>query len=310
MVAVHNHRVGFGTAALGDQAVESITMALESGFRSFDTAEADIWYNQSLLGSTLASYFEEEKETSKENTCQSQHLKISTKIPPWELTSFDSIRNRAKVSRKELVGWCDDSSTFYPLDIYYIHAPECWQGWHPRCNNVKNTLSLYDSWMAMEAVHYDHSAERIGLSNIWPNQLLELIHWIQQRQETYDGKGISPRMPDVLQAYADPLKPADELREICKQYNIEFVSYSTLGTQHRTPDGRNPVLNHGVLIKLAEKYDRSVAEVVLSWALMNDMTVIPRSTKEEHIEELSRLFLDGHFLDQGDLDWIDSIKLN
>lgn len=35
--------VGFGTAALGSQGYEVVTMALEAGFRKFDTAEAD-WY--------------------------------------------------------------------------------------------------------------------------------------------------------------------------------------------------------------------------------------------------------------------------
>ena len=35
-------------------------MALDAGFRAFDTAEADMWYNQDLVGKALASYFNEE----------------------------------------------------------------------------------------------------------------------------------------------------------------------------------------------------------------------------------------------------------
>ena len=50
---------------------------------------------------------------------------------------------------------------------------------------------------------------------------------MQDREASYDGVGTPPRMPDVLQASADPLKPSRELREICKENGIEFVSYST-----------------------------------------------------------------------------------
>lgn len=82
----------------------------------------------------------------------------------------------------------------------------------------------------MEAiVGLDYSAKRIGLSNVRPDELLDLIAYVQERiaaGETYP----PPRMPDVLQAYADPLKPADALRAICNEHGIEFVSYSTLGT--------------------------------------------------------------------------------
>ena len=65
---------------------------------------------------------------------------------------------------------------------------------------------------------------------------------------------------------------------------------STLGTQHRnTPENKNPVLTHPVVLELASKYKRSVAEVVLSWAFQLGMSVIPRSTQETHIVQLARL---------------------
>jgi 2,5-diketo-D-gluconate reductase B len=115
-------------------------------------------------------------------------------------------------------------------------------------------------------------------------------------------------MPDALQAYADPLKPAKELRRICAEHGIEFVSYSTLGTQHR--QGRNPVLANDTVEMLAKRYNRSVAEVVLSWARQNDMSVIPRSTKENHIQELANMLTQPPFLSLKDLGLIDAMALN
>ena len=299
---------------------QSITTALETGFRAFDTAEADIWYDQEAVRTALERFFQDkigeecqmDDEEYCSNLCSLQNLQISTKIPPWELTSTGNMRRRAAESREILVGFCDDESTAkFPLDVYYIHAPECWDGWHPRCNGVKDTIPLREAWIGMEAIlGQDHNAERIGLSNVWPNQLNDIIRFVKVRQAAFDGVGPPPRMPDVVQCYADPLHPAKELRKICEENGIEFVSYSTLGTQHRMRDGTNPILGDPQINEIAQKYGRSAAEVVLSWALSHGMSVIPRSTKDEHIYELSRLLDGKSFLEAQDLARIDSLALN
>ena len=275
-------------------------MALEAGFRKFDTAEADWWYDQAEVGRSLKDFY-----TKKNLHHSCSDLEISTKIPPWSLTSVADIRTHASNSRQQLVGFCQDGDT--PLDVYYIHAPRCWAGWHNRCNDPPSTLELRDSWMAMEAVAgIDHTAKRIGLSNVHPNELLDIIQFVQERIQRGETNP-PPRIPDVLQAYADPINTASELRQICQHHDIEFVSYSTLGTQHRNVQ-ENPVLTSMVVQRLAEKHQRSVAEVVLSWALQNDMSVIPRSTKKHHIEELARLLTDPTFLDPSDLEAMDTLS--
>ncbi len=282
-----------------------------------------MWYDQDTVGKSLESYFKEaireecqmDDEQYCTNTCRLENLKISTKIPPWELTSIDNIKKRAENSRKVLVGFCDDEESMptFPLDVYYIHAPECWEGWHPRCNGVKGTLPLREAWLGMEAV-VGKSANRIGLSNVWPSQLNDIIQFVKEREATYitgNGHGPPPRMPDVLQAYADPLHPATELRNICREHGIEFVSYSTLGTQHAMRNGGNPVLANNKINEIAEKHDRSAAEVVLSWAIQSGMSVIPRSSKEKHIMELSSLLSPGEtFLNSLELSTIDALALN
>jgi len=95
----NNITIGFGTAALGNTCSQSITWALESGFRRFDTAEEqDYWYNQACVGQALESFFmrdqkcrhqdEQEEETS---TCDGTskewppEIFVDTKIPPYVL---------------------------------------------------------------------------------------------------------------------------------------------------------------------------------------------------------------------------------
>jgi len=307
-------------------------MALDAGFRKFDTAEAEYWYDQQAVGTALGSFFVPEL-IAGDPICSKEDLKISTKIPPWELLSIDHIRTRAAESREMLLGFCDvpvvlsegdnDGRTHhvrggeseetkylkYPLDVYYIHAPKCWPGWHSRCDNVKETLPLREAWLGMEAVvGLDHNAERIGLSNVHPDELLDIIQFVKDRESssgTAHGANPPPRMPDVLQAYADPLRPAYELRQICAEHNIEFVSYSTLGTQHRS--GPNPILGSDSIIELAMNYGRSTAEIVLSWALQRGMSVIPRSNKEVHIKQLANLLTEDPFLNEEDLAIIDEM---
>ena len=288
----HNATVGFGTAALGAECFQVVQMALDAGFRRFDTAEADWWYDQAAVGRALQA----------SNACD---VLISTKIPPWSLTSDENIRASAASSRNELVGFCGDELA---LDVYYIHAPTCWKGWHPRCEDHAPLLDLRSSWMAMEAVvGLDHNAARIGLSNVHPDELLNIIEFVGDRIE--DGElNPPPRIPDVVQAFADPIQPAEQLREICREYGIEFVSYSTLGTQHRNVPS-NPVLGSPIIQSIANKHGRSTAEVVLSWALSQGMSVIPRSRQKQHIKELARLLYDPTpFLDAHDLLQIDQMK--
>eukprot|EP00978_Attheya_sp_CCMP212_P023462 scaffold71944_cov61-Attheya_sp.AAC.2 len=327
MINAYADQVGFGTAALGGDGANVVLTTLETGFRKFDTAEeSDHWYDQAAVGSALRSFFLDDTQEGEEPTCrfscQDENLQISTKLPPWELTSVENIRTRAANSREQLVGFCDDliiddeegnviEKRPYPLDIYYIHAPECWDGWHPRCDGVEETMPLREAWMAMEAiVGIDGSASRIGLSNIWPDQLLDIIDFVNERKEQ-NNVYPPPRMPDALQVHADPLHPAKELRAICMEHDIEFVSYSTLGTQHHMRDGGgNPVLGNRVIRDLAQRYDRSTAEVVLSWALQQGMSVIPRSANEEHIHQLYNMVQYPPFLDDYDLASIDALALN
>lgn len=301
-----NATVGFGTAGLGHLTYDVVTYALQSGFRVFDTAEAEWWYDQANVGraifdfvtSSCASDDEDYRLCAQEFEELCDSLYVSTKIPPWELTSAEHIVENAQQSQEQLLGACGDR----PLDIYYIHAPRCWAGWHPKCDNPPPTLNLYDAWIGMEQVVQNGSASRIGLSNIHEPELRALLQWIESRRATDP----NARFPDALQIYSDPLAPNFAMQRVCQEYGMEFVSYSTLGTQHRQAQ-TNPVLTHDTVVKLSRKHQRSTAEVVLSWALHRDWSVIPRSSQRQHIDEIARLLTTPSFLDPSDVQAMDRL---
>jgi diketogulonate reductase-like aldo/keto reductase len=354
------YKIGFGTAALGSAGHQAVTWALEAGFRSFDTAEEhEHWYDARAVGEATRDYFADLLRKAEEDgvtsascygtdaaadgaascritiraLCTREQLRMTTKIPPWSLTSAEDIRNYARNSREQLVAFCDGDGAEhnygpdapgggpFPLDAYYIHAPVCWRGWHPRCEDPPpNLLGLREAWLALEAVvGADRTARRIGLSNVRVDEFHDIVQFVREREDELQRRGgtgtaVPPRIPDVVQAYADPIEPSDKLREACEQLGIEFVSYSTLGTQHRyrrnrdSGDLENPVLTSPVVTRIADKHERSTAEVVLSWALARNMSIIPRSTNRQHITQLSRLFDDPAFLDPQDLRDIDAMK--
>mmetsp|Transcript_14549 Transcript_14549/g.32031 ORF Transcript_14549/g.32031 Transcript_14549/m.32031 type:complete len:447 (-) Transcript_14549:192-1532(-) len=259
-------------------------------------------------------------------SCASLRLRISSKIAPYDVTSSDNIRKHAEKTRKQLLGFCDMFSIRsaiakgdgsmpepFPLDVYYLHAPECWEGWHPKCETGEEmTMSLREAWEAMELVKKDKNAVKIGLSNVSEEELQDIIDFVKERwaKSMETGEPTNAIMPHVIQNHADPLEPNIDMRLLCQENGIDFVSYSTLGTQQEfNEEGENPVLTDAVVKKMAEKYERSEAEVVLSWALQSGMSVIPRSQDEEHIKQLSNLITDPSFVSWEDLDEIDTISI-
>jgi hypothetical protein len=59
-------------------------------------AEADWWYDQQATGKALQDFFtNSEDDLASSRTCKSENLQISTKIPPWSLTSVAEIRQSA-----------------------------------------------------------------------------------------------------------------------------------------------------------------------------------------------------------------------
>jgi len=145
--------VGFGTAALGEYCYDVVTIALQEGFRKFDTAEEnEYWYDQQCVGEALRDFFVESGECLDDmgespgngdddlkqqhvcgRNCDLADIRVSTKIPPWSLTSVQDIRQSAAQSRADILGFCaeevymDENGEIleqrpYPLDVYYIHG--------------------------------------------------------------------------------------------------------------------------------------------------------------------------------------------
>lgn len=165
------------------------------------------------------------------------------------------------------------------LDLYLIHWPnplafrENWQ----EANSA--------AWRAMEEAVKAGKIKSIGVSNFMPRHLDALYQTAQIK-------------PVVNQIY---LNPSDQQKEVVaynQAHDMISEAYSPLGTGN--------LLAVPELVSLAEKYERSVAQVTLRWSLQKGFLPLPKSITPSRIVENAQLF-DFELSDE-DMQAIDALQ--
>jgi diketogulonate reductase-like aldo/keto reductase len=141
------------------------------------------------------------------------------------------------------------------VDLYLIHWPV-------------ETLR-HDSWRALEQILKDGRARAIGVSNYTVTHLDEIL-----------GRCETP--PAVNQVEFHPFLYQVELLEYCRSHNIKLEAYSPLTKGLKLGDER--------LVSMAEKHGRSVAQIMIRWALQHNLVVIPKSENKARIGENAAVF--------------------
>jgi diketogulonate reductase-like aldo/keto reductase len=159
------------------------------------------------------------------------------------------------------------------IDLYLIHWP------------VEGLRK--DSWRALEELQKDGKCRAIGVSNYMTWHLDELLE-------------SSSVVPAVNQVEFSPYLYLRELLDYCHSHNILLESYSPLTKGYKLKDPK--------LAKIADKYSKTPAQILIRWALQKDVIVIPKSSKKERIKENAEVFdfaiseEDMHRLDSFDED--------
>jgi diketogulonate reductase-like aldo/keto reductase len=157
------------------------------------------------------------------------------------------------------------------LDLYLIH----WPG--------KNKYK--DTWKAFEKLYKDGRIRAIGVSNFLVHHLEDLI-------------GSAEIKPMVNQVEYHPHLTQKELHAFCKKEGIQLEAWSPLK--------QGQLLNDPTLTEIAQKYSKSVAQIILRWDLQNEVVTIPKSIKEHRIIENSQVF--DFELTREDMDRIDGLN--
>ena len=102
-------------------------------------------------------------------------------------------------------------------------------------------------------------------------------------------KEISDVVPAVNQFEISPLNTQKELIKYCEDRGIQVEAMSTF-SHFRSNMPRNEILENVVIQPIAEKYKKSVAQVILRWLIQQKIIVIPKTWNDIHLKENISLF--------------------
>jgi diketogulonate reductase-like aldo/keto reductase len=142
------------------------------------------------------------------------------------------------------------------LDLYLIHQP---------------FGDVYGAWRAMQELYRDGKTWAIGVSNFQPDRLVDLI----MHNEV---------VPAVNQVETNPFFQQKANAELMKQHHVQMEAWAPFA------EGRNNLFRNEVLVSLAGKYKKSVAQVVLHWLTQRGVVAIPKSVHKERIIENFNIF--------------------
>ena len=149
------------------------------------------------------------------------------------------------------------------LDLYLIHWPIA----KASKENWKEANS--ESWRALEELYNQGKIKAIGVSNF-------LEHHLEPLFETAKIK------PMVNQIEFHPGMLQKEIVEFCKKHNILVEAWA--------PFSNGQVLKNPVLKEIADKYEKTVAQLTLRWIIQKGIVPLPKSVTPERIKSNLEVF--------------------
>ncbi len=228
--------LGFGVYQIEDavQCEQAVYDALMAGYRLIDTAAA--YMNEEAVGRAI-----------KRSGVPREEIFITTKL--WiQDAGFENAKMAFAKSLKRL-------QVDY-IDLYLIHQP---------------FGDVYGSWRAMEELYSEGKIRAIGVSNFYPDRLVDLI----EHNEV---------VPAVNQVETHPFCQQVDSHNLMKENNVQIMSWGPFA------EGKNNMFQNETLEGIGEKYNKSVAQVILRWLTQRGIVVIPKSVHKERIIENVNIF--------------------
>lgn len=138
------------------------------------------------------------------------------------------------------------------LDMYLIH-------WPFPDRYIK-------TWKQMEKLHEEGLIKTIGVCNFRPHHLEPLL-------------AKANIVPAINQMEMHPLFTQMDSVEICRKNNIAIMSYTPLARMDKK------LIENELLQSLAQKYDKTVPQIILRWNTQLDYVVIPKTENPKRIVE-------------------------
>lgn len=137
------------------------------------------------------------------------------------------------------------------LDLYLMHQP---------------FGDVYGCWRAMEELYKEGRIKAIGVSNFHPDRLIDLIVH-------------NEIVPAVNQIETHPFHQQIQAHKFLQENNVQIEAWGPFA------EGKNNIFGNELLLSIAEKYNKSIAQVILRWLIQRGVVAIPKSVRKERMIE-------------------------
>ncbi len=227
--------LGYGVYQVSNEECERCVLdAISVGYRSIDTAQA--YHNEEAVGSAIEKCGVPRDE-----------LFLTTKV--WiSNAGYERAKASIDASLKKL-------RTDY-IDLLLIHQP---------------FGDYYGTWRAMEEAYRAGKLRAIGVSNFYPDRLVDLCKFVVIK-------------PMVNQVETHVFQQQTKAREWMDKYGVAHESWGPFA------EGRKDFFTNAVLCEIGQKYQKSAAQVALRFLIQRGVIVIPKSTHKERMKENFEVF--------------------
>ena len=160
------------------------------------------------------------------------------------------------------------------LDLYLIHQP---------------FGDVYGAWRAMQELYKEGKIRAIGVSNFQPDRLIDLIIH-------------NEIVPAVNQIETHPFHQQIQTQLFLEENNVQIQSWGPFA------EGKNGLFQNELLASIGQKYNKTIAQVVVRWLTQRGVIAIPKSVRKERMAENLNIF--DSQLSAQDMDAIKSLDTN
>ncbi|MCW3848144.1 aldo/keto reductase [Sphingomonas sp. LB-2] len=228
--------LGFGVFQVPDPAEceRSVRDAIDAGYRLLDTAAS--YGNEAAVGEAIRTHGIDRRE-----------LFVTTKL--WVQ---DASYEKAKAAFERSL----DKLQLDYLDLYLIHQPYG---------------DVYGAWRAMEELHRGGRIRAIGVSNFYPDRLVDFVLH-------------NKVAPAVNQIEIHPFHQQHDALGVLGEYKVQAEAWGPFA------EGRNGLFTNDMLEAIGRRHGKTVAQIVLRWLFQRGIVAIPKSVRKERMAENFAIF--------------------
>ena len=130
----------------------------------------------------------------------------------------------------------------------------------------------YGAYRALEDLYHDGKIRAIGVSNFYSDRLADIC--LFERDV----------IPAVNQVETNPFNQQIKAQEVMEKYGVHIEAWAPFG------EGKNNMFTNETLKKIGDKYNKSVAQVILRWLIQRGVIIACKSTHIERMQENFNVF--------------------